>query len=63
MCAGGIAQDDTGIIDRGEVCAKNLVFYFKFNEKPLKSFRQGNDIQSEVLRKIALAALSRQHWR
>lgn len=40
-----------------------LVFYFKFNEKPLKSFRQGNDIQSEVLRKIALAALSRQHWR
>lgn len=58
-----MTQDDTGIIDRGEGYAKNCGFYFKFNEKPLKSFSQKKDIQSEVLKKIALAALSRKDWR
>lgn len=52
-----MTQDDTGIIDRGEGCAKNCGLYFKFNEKPLKSFSQKKDIQFEVLKKIALAAL------
>ena len=59
----GVAQDDTGIIDRGAGCTKNFGFYFESSGKPTKHFRQENDAQGELFKKVILAALSRKKSR
>lgn len=53
---GRVAQDDTGILDM-RAAVPNLGFYFKSHGKPMKSFKQENDVQFEVLKKIIWAAL------
>lgn len=63
MCKAGEWHRIIPELLRAEDSAKNLGLYIKFNEKTLKSFRQENDIQSEIQKKIALASLSRKGWK
>ena len=63
MCKAGERHRIIPELLRAEDSAKNLGLYIKFNEKTLKSFRQENDIQSEIQKKIALASLSRKGWK